>query len=75
MVEEKTPSKATSYTHTGLMAGTGMCYRVFSVNVVGTSTDFAGHGDGYVIVSDNDAGNDRPGRGSGHAHGSDCHRG
>ena len=32
-----------------------MCYRVFSVNAVGTSTDFAGHGDGYVIVSDNDA--------------------
>ena len=55
VVEEKTPSEATSYTHSGLMPATGYCYQVFSVNVVGTSTDFAGHGDSYVIVSDNDS--------------------
>lgn len=50
-----TMSTTTSYTHMGLMAGTGMCYRVFGINVVATSSGFVGYGDDYVTTNDNDA--------------------
>ena len=52
---EDTMSTTTSYTHMGLSAGTGMCYRVFGINVVATSTSFVGYGDAYVTTNDNDA--------------------
>ena len=55
VLEEDTISTATSYTHGGLAAGTGQCYRVFGINVVATSTSFVGYGDAYVTTNDNDA--------------------
>ena len=42
---EDTMSTTTSYTHMGLAAGTGMCYRVFGINIVDVSTSFVGYGD------------------------------
>ena len=48
-------STTTSYTHMGLMSETGMCYRIFGINVVATSTSFVGYGDAYVTTNDNDA--------------------
>ncbi|MCY4414822.1 MAG: fibronectin type III domain-containing protein [Chloroflexi bacterium] len=45
----------TSYTHSGLAAETGRCYRVFGINIVATSSAFVGHGDQYVVTNDNDA--------------------
>ena len=52
---EDTMSETTAYTHMGLDASTGMCYRVFGINVVATSTSFVGYGDAYVTTNDNDA--------------------
>ena len=50
-----TMSTTTSYTHMGLSAGTGMCYRVFGINDVAISTGFVGYGDPYPATKDNDA--------------------
>lgn len=55
VLEANTMSTTTSYEHTGLMAGTGMCYRIFGINVVATSSAFVGYGDDYVTTNDNDA--------------------
>ena len=52
---ENTMSTTTSYTHMGLMPATGMCYRVFGINVVSTSSSYVGFGDDYVTTHDNDA--------------------
>ena len=52
---EETETSATYYEHTGLMPGTGYCYRVFGINVVGTSTSFVGFGDDYATTYDADA--------------------
>ena len=52
---EETETSATYYEHTGLMPATGYCYRVFGVNVVGTSTSFVGFGDDYASTYDADA--------------------
>ena len=54
-VVEETETSATYYEHTGLMPVTGYCYRVFGVNVVGTSTSFVGFGDAYAATYDADA--------------------
>ena len=45
----------TSYTHMGLSPDTGMCYRIFGINVVSTSSGFVGFGDDYITTYDNDA--------------------
>ena len=50
-----TMNTMTSYTHMGLSPDTGMCYRVFGINIVATSTSFVGFGDSYVTTNDNDA--------------------
>ena len=50
-----TMNTMTSYTHRGLSPDTGMCYRVFGINIVATSTSFVGFGDSYVTTNDNDA--------------------
>ena len=52
---EDTESTTTSYTHMGLMPETGMCYRVFGINIVDVSTSFVGYGDAYITTNDNDA--------------------
>ena len=54
-VVEETETSTTYYEHTGLMPVTGYCYRVFGVNVVGTSTSFVGFGDAYITTYDADA--------------------
>ena len=54
-VVEDTMSETTAYTHMGLDPETGMCYRVFGINVVATSTSFVGYGDAYITTNDNDA--------------------
>ena len=55
VLESNTMSTTTSYTHMGLMAATGVCYRVFGINEVATSSGFVGYGDDYVTTNDNDA--------------------
>jgi hypothetical protein len=50
-----TMSTTTSYTHMGLSPETGMCYRIFGINVVATSSGFVGFGDDYITTYDNDA--------------------
>ena len=54
-VVEETETSATYYEHTGLMPETGYCYRIFGINVVGTSTSFVGFGDAYATTYDADA--------------------
>ena len=52
---ENTMSTTTAYTHMDLMPATGLCYRVFGINVVATSSGYVGYGDDYVTTNDNDA--------------------
>ena len=52
---EDTMSTTTAYPHSSLDVETGMCYRVFGINVVATSTSFVGYGDAYITTNDNDA--------------------
>ena len=63
-------TSATYYEHTGLGCPVRpvYCYRVFGVNVVGTSTSFVGFGDAYATTYEcRRSGNDLPDHGSGNA--------